>query len=162
MKQFYIKQKLWSLGGKFTIKDEYDQVCYQVEGSLFKWMKSFKILDLQGQLVSTIQRKFTWFLPRFEVEVKGQTRFVIQKKLSWLKPRYEIENLGLEVLGNIWDMKFDLIESSRVVAHIDQEWFRMTSTYDVAVYDEDYCDMAIALVIAIDYVKAMREASTTS
>ncbi|GGE25714.1 LURP-one-related/scramblase family protein [Streptococcus himalayensis] len=162
MKQFYIKQKFWSLAGTFTIKDELGQICYRVEGSLLKWLKSFEVFDREGQLVSTIQRKFTGFLPRFEVGVEGQTSFIIQKKFTWFKPRYEIENLGLEVIGDVWNMQFELLHQGAIVARIDQEWLRMTSTYDVTVYDEAYCDTTIALVIAIDYVKARKRTAAAA
>lgn len=162
MKQFQIKQRFWSVGGKFDIKDEQDQICYQVVGSVFKWFKHFEIRDATGQVVSTIERKFSWLLSRFKVTVVGQEPFIIQKKFSWFKPRYEIENLGLEVIGDFWDMKFDLIHNGLVVARIDQEWFRMTSTYQVTVYEEAYVDVTIALVIAIDYVKEMQRAAKSS
>ncbi|MGT2799736.1 LURP-one-related/scramblase family protein [Streptococcus marmotae] len=162
MKQFQIKQRFWSWGGKFDIKDDRGQLCYQVEGSLLKWFKNFEIRSANGQLVSTIQRKFSGFFSRFEVKVLGQAPFTIQKKFSWFKPRYEIENLGLEVIGDFWDMKFDLIHNGTVVAKIDQEWFRMTSTYQVTVYEDAYADVTIALVIAIDYVKEMRSASAAA
>ncbi|MGT2965255.1 LURP-one-related/scramblase family protein [Streptococcus acidominimus] len=159
MKQFQIQQRFWSWGGKFDIKDERDQLSYQVEGSLWKWFKNFEIRNAEGQVVSTIQQKFSWFFSRFEVNVVGQASFIIQQKFSWLKPRYEIENLGFEVVGDFWEMKFELLHNGMVVADIRQEWFRMPSTYQVTVYEEAYADSTIALVIAIDYVKEMRLAA---
>jgi uncharacterized protein YxjI len=45
MKKLYIKQKVFSIGEKFTITDENQQPRYSVEGSFFKIPKEFKILD---------------------------------------------------------------------------------------------------------------------
>lgn len=162
MKQFEIQQRFWSRGGRFDIKDDRGNLYYQVEGSLWKLFKSFEIRDARGQVVGTIQRTFSWFLSRFEVRVVGQAPFIIQQKASWFKPRYEIENLALEVIGDFWDMKFKLLHNGLVVAQIDQEWFRLTSTYQVTVYEDAYADSTIALVIAIDYVKEMRSVVRTA
>ena len=68
-------------------------------------------------------------------------------------PRDQIEDLGLDVQGNFWDMNFDLIKNDVVVAQISQEWFKLTSTYNIDIYDDRYADIVISLVIAIDYVK---------
>ncbi|MER0122233.1 LURP-one-related/scramblase family protein [Streptococcus sp. ZJ93] len=121
------------------MKDNRGQLCYQVEGSVFKWFKNFEIHNAGGKVVSTIQRKFSWF-----------------------NSRYEIENLALEVLGDFWDMKFDLLHNGVTIARIDQEWFRMTSTYQVTVYEDAYADVTIALVIAIDYVKEIQRAAANA
>ncbi len=52
-------------------------------------------------------------------------------------------------------MDFELVQNGQSIARISQEWFRMTSTYQIEVYDDDYADLVISLVIAIDYVKEM-------
>lgn len=155
MKTFQIKQKMWSLGGKFTITDELGIPTYQVEGSFFKIPKTFSITDMQGNLVSRIDKQFMTFLPKFDVVLADGTSFTIKKEFTFFKPRYSIEGLGIDVQGDFWDMNFHLTQNGQEVARISQEWLRLTSTYRIEVYDNQYADLVISLVIAIDYVKEM-------
>lgn len=162
MKTFQVKQKMWSLGGKFTITDELGIPTYLVEGSFFKIPKSFTISDMQGNLVSKIDKQFMTFLPKFDVILADGRSFTIKKEFTFFKPRYTIEGLGIEVQGNIWDMDFVLRKNGQEIARISQEWLRMTSTYNVEVYEDSYADLVISLVIAIDYVKEQQAASSSA
>ncbi|MFC3931952.1 LURP-one-related/scramblase family protein [Streptococcus dentapri] len=162
MKNFQIKQKMWSLGGRFTISDELGLPTYQVEGSFFKIPKTFTIYDMQGQVVSQIEKKVWSWLPRFHVILQDGSSFWLKKDLSFFKPHYSIEDLGLEIKGNFWGMNFELLRGGQLIARISQEWFRMTSTYNIEVYDDVYSDLIISLVIAIDYVKAMESSSSNA
>jgi uncharacterized protein YxjI len=48
------------------------------------------------------------------------------------------------------------------VAQISQRWLKINSTYDIDVFDDQYADAVISLVIAIDYVKAQQARSNAS
>ena len=160
MKTFRLKQELWSLGGRFTISDELGLAHYQCEGSLFRVPKRFTITDMQGNLVSQIEKEILAFLPTFKVNLANGDSFTLRKEWTFFKPRYQIDNLQMVVQGDFWDMDFDLTREGQLLARISQEWFRMTSTYTIEVYDESYADLVISLVVTIDYVKAM-EASAS-
>lgn len=162
MVQFYIKQKFWSWGGKFFVKDQQDQPHYEVTGSVLKWLKEFQITDLAGRDVAHIKKEWTWFLPRFTIRLSTGEAFYLQKEFTWFRPKYHIEGLDMVVQGDFWDMDFTLVKDGQIVATINQEWFRMTSTYQVTVHEEKYSDLVIALVIAIDYVKEMEAAAARS
>lgn len=43
MKQLYMKQKVFSLSGRFTVKDQQENDVYVVEGSFMKVPKTFTI-----------------------------------------------------------------------------------------------------------------------
>ncbi len=57
MKHFEIKQKMWLLGGKFTISDDLGITAYQVEGSFLQIPKNFTITDMQGRVISHIEKQ---------------------------------------------------------------------------------------------------------
>lgn len=163
MQTFHIKQKFWSLGGKFDIKDAFGSPRYQVEGSFLKIPKQFTVTDMSGCEISRITKKVFSFLPTFDVSMVNGQRFQIVKEFTFLKPRYRIDNFNMTVEGNFWEMNFKLYQASQLVAEISQEWFKMTSTYAVTVIDDEYTDMVISLVIAIDTIKenqASRNASS--
>ena len=162
MTTYHIKQKLWSLGGEFEIKDGFGNPAYSVAGSFFKIPKYFTVNKQDGTQVSKITKVMFQFLPKFDVALSDGSGFRIAKAFTLFKPRYHIEDLGLDVQGNFWDMNFDLIKNDVVVAQISQEWFKLTSTYNIDIYDDRYADIVISLVIAIDYVKEQESHASSS
>lgn len=161
MKCFQIKQKMWSLGGKFTIQDELGSPAYQVEGSFFQIPKTFTITDMQGNIVSQIEKEFLTFLPRFTVKLADGSFFVLRKEFTFFKPRYQIDNFAMTIQGDFWDMDFTLTQNGQRIAQISQEWLRLTSTYNIEVFEEAYANLVISLAIAIDYVKEMEAAASS-
>jgi uncharacterized protein YxjI len=71
MRQLYIKQKVFSLSGKFTVKDQEEKDQYYVEGSFMKVPKTFSIMNTSRDEVALITKKVFSFLPKFFVEVNG-------------------------------------------------------------------------------------------
>ena len=120
MKTFQLKQELWSLGGRFNISDETGAPHYQCEGSLFRVPKQFTITDMQGKLVSQIEKKFLSFLPTFKVNLACGESFTLRKEWTFFKPRYQIENLKMTIQGDFWDMDFELERDGQVLARISQ------------------------------------------
>lgn len=88
--------------------------------------------------------------------------FYLQKKLTFFRDQYTVENLGLLLEGNIWDLDFRLrTPDGQLVAEISKELFHLTSHYSVTVVDDNYADLVISLVVAIDYVEMMEAASSS-
>ncbi|MEQ9809275.1 LURP-one-related/scramblase family protein [Streptococcus jiangjianxini] len=162
MKTFQVKQKMLSLGGKFTIADDLGIPSYQVEGSFLKIPKTFTISDIEGREVSRIEKKVISLLPQFDVKLANGNHFIIKKNFTFFKSRYQIEGLGIEVKGDVWDLSFSLQKDGHQIASIKKELWHLTSSYVVEVYDESYSDLVISLVIAIDYVKEQEAAQASS
>ncbi|MGM0214987.1 LURP-one-related/scramblase family protein [Enterococcus sp. AZ109] len=160
MRKLYIKQKVFSIGEKFTVTDEYENPRYSVEGSFMQLPKTFRVEDEQGQVISKITKKTISLLPKFFVEIDGQEMIEISKQLTFLKARYSIEAEGVSVEGNWWDMDFMVEKNGRRIADINKRWVSWGDTYEVAVLDETYEHLIISLVIAIDRVKADESSSS--
>lgn len=106
-----MRQHLFSLGGKFDITDDSENICYTVSGSTFSIPKYFDILDLNSIPIARLTQQVFTFLPKFKLIINEFPEEVeIIKRFSFLKPRYEIEGLGLSVEGNIWDMNFAILQ----------------------------------------------------
>lgn len=162
MKQLYIKQKVFSLSGKFTVKDQQEKDVYYVEGSFMKIPKTFSIRDENKNEIALITKKVLSFLPKFFVEINGQEVLTIKKEFSFFKARYNIEAAGMEVLGNWWDMDFQVLQNGKVIGKVNKEWFTWGDSYKVQILNEELETIVIALVIAIDCVKADEAAAVSS
>lgn len=160
MKTFLVKQKFRLGGERFTIKDDRDQMAYQVEGSFMKIPKTFTIFDTEGEEVSQISKPVFTLLPQFEIQMRDGSSFYIRKKLTFFRDKYSFDGLGLRIEGNIWDLDFKLLDNdNRLIAEISKELFHLTSTYQVVIFEDSYADLVISLCVAIDYVEALEARS---
>lgn len=162
MRQLYIKQKVFSLSGKFTVKDQQENDVYYVEGSFMKVPKTFSIMNTARDEVALITKKVFSFLPKFFVDVNGQEVLTIKKEFSFLKARYTIDAAGIEVQGNWWDMDFQVLHHGEIVGEVSKEWFTWGDSYKVQIIDEELETIIIALVVAIDCVKADQAAASAA
>ncbi|MCM3398177.1 LURP-one-related family protein [Oceanobacillus profundus] len=161
MKELYIKQKVFSLSGKFTVKDQQGNDVYFVEGSFMRVPKTFSIHNNTGSEVALITKKVFSFLPKFMVEVDGREVLTIKKEFSFFKARYTIDAAGIEVNGNWWDMNFEVYQHGEVAGKVSKEWFTWGDSYKVQVWNEEMETIILALVIAIDCVKADQAAASS-
>lgn len=162
MRQLFIKQKVFSLKEKFTVKDEKENDVYFVEGSLFKIPKTFTMMDKEMREMALIKKKMFTLLPQFSVEINDQVVLTIKKEFTFFKARYSIDIANVEVKGNWWDMDFDVIQNGEMAGKVSKEWFTWGDSYKVQIYKEQLEPVIVALVIAIDCVKADQAAASAS
>lgn len=162
MKELYIKQKVFSLSGKFTVIDQQENDVYYVEGSFMQFPKTFSIMNTTRDEVALITKKVLSFSPKFFVEVNGVEALTIKKEFSFFKARYTIDAAGIEVQGNWWDMNFQVLQQGEVIGQVNKEWFTWGDSYKVQILNEEMETIIIALVIAIDCVKADQAAASSA
>jgi len=161
MKQLYIKQRVFSLSGKFTVKNQEQKDIYYVEGSFLQIPKTFSIMNAERDEVALITKKTFSFLPKFFVEVNGQERLTIKKEFSLFKARYTIDGTGIDIRGNWWDMNFQVMQNGEMIGQVSKEWLSWGDTYKVDILDEEMERVVIAIVVAIDCVKADQAAAAS-
>lgn len=162
MKKLYIKQKVFSIGEKFNVTDADQEPLYHVQGSFLKIPKQFTIFDRNDHVIGEITKKVLALLPQFTVMIDDEAAIVIKKELTLFKARYHIEADGISVQGNWWDMDFEVVKDGLQIAVINKRWVSWGDTYEVTVFDERYEKLIVALVVAIDCVKADDNAAASS
>jgi uncharacterized protein YxjI len=162
MKQLYIKQKVFSLSSKFTVKDQQEKDVYYVEGSFMQVPKTFSIMNTTEEEVALVTKKVFSFLPKFFVEVNGREVLTIKKEFSFFKARYTIDAAGIEVNGNWLDMDFQVLQQGEVVGKVSKGLFTWGDSYKVQILNEEMETIIIALVVAIDCVKADQGSASTA
>ena len=163
MRQLYIKQKVFSIGEKFTVTDAAGNPRFTVEGSFMSIPKRFHITDAQtGFEAATVEKKVLSWLPHFDVLVGGSTVASIDKEFTFFKPKYRIDAQGLEVEGDWWDMNFQVRRGGIVVAEVAQRWLSWGDTYEVTVHDDSMETLIVAIVVAIDKVKADESSASSA
>lgn len=154
MSQLYIAQKVFSLGGRFAITDADQQPRYYVAGSFMQIPKTFAITDVHEQPVAEVTKTVMSLMPRFTVMAGGAGRIEIRKEFTFFKPKYTIEGSGLSVEGDWWDLNFSVSRQGQEVARIRRKLLSWADTYSIDVADDSLDVLMVALVVAIDRVRA--------
>ncbi|MGN7477400.1 LURP-one-related/scramblase family protein [Solibacillus silvestris] len=162
MKLLYMKQKVMSLRGRFTIVDERQNDQYFVEGTFLQIPKSYSIFNTSRDEIATITKKVFSWLPTFFIEVDGRELMTIKKDFTFFKASYSIDAEGIEVSGNWWDMNFEVYKSGSVIGRVNKKWLSFGDSYEIQVNDEAYEKIIIAIVVAIDCVKADQAAAANA
>ena len=79
--KLYIKEKVFSRGDKFTVKDEHGNDKYLVQGEVLSFGKKLHVYDSVGREVAFIKQEIWSFLPRYYV-------FLWRRTGSWCRRQY--------------------------------------------------------------------------
>ena len=148
----YIKQKVFSWGDKFTVKDEFGADRYFVEGEVFSFGRKLHVYDVSDYEVLFIKQEITFGMPRYSVYSGDRLICTIKREFTFFKPRYSIEGLNWEVEGEFWCHDYDIISNGNVVASISKEWMTWGDSYVLNVQNPMDELFALAVVLTIDCV----------
>ena len=155
--KLYMKQKVFSWGDTFTVKDACGGDKYFIKGEVFSWGKKLHVYDRSGREVAFIRQKLWTFMPRYMVSVNGTDVAEIVKEFTFLRPKYSIIGPGWEVDGSFWEHDYEVTENGRPIVSIRKEWMTWGDTYELDIADTGNEVMALAVVLAIDCVQAAQQ-----
>ena len=150
--KLYIKQKVFSWGEKFTVKDETGCDRYYVEGEVFTFGRKLHVYDMGGREVAFIKQEVWSFLPRFYVFCGDRQVAEIKKEFTFLFPRYTIEGLGWEIVGSFMAHDYQITKNGRNIVSISKEWMTWGDSYELDIADPADEIVALAVVLTIDCV----------
>ena len=160
--KLYIKEKVFSWGDKFTVKDAYGEDKYIVEGEVFTFGKKLHVYDRAGREVAFIKQEIWSFLPRYYVFCGDRQIAEIKKEFTFLFPRYTIEGLGWEINGSFLLHNYQITKSGRNIVTISKEWMTWGDSYELDITDPADELVALAVVIAIDCVTESASAASSA
>ena len=157
--KLYIKQKVFTWGDKFTVKDAYGQDKYFVEGEIFTWGKKLHVYDIHNREVAFIKQEVWSFLPKYYVYVAGREVAQIVKEFTFLFPKYRIDGLGWEINGGFWDHDYEITCGGSPIVGIHKEWMTWGDCYEADIANPADELIALSVVLAIDCVLAAQRSS---
>ena len=150
--RLYIRQKVFSIGDKFTVKDEFGTDRYRVEGELFSWGKKLHLYDMDGSEMAFIQQKVFSWMPKFHVFRGGQQVAEIKKQFTLFFPKYVIEGLDWEINGSYSEHNYRITQNGNPIVTIHKEWMSWGDSYELNISNPRDEVLALAVVLAIDCV----------
>jgi len=152
--RYVMKQKMFSFGDDFTIKDASGADVFFVDGRALSIGDKLSFEDMDGNELAFIrQRLFSWGRT-YEIERDGRVAAVVKKEMFTLfKCRFSVDVPGpddLEAAGDFVDHEYQFVRGGDVVATVSKRWFSWTDTYGVDVADGEDDVLVLASTVVVD------------
>jgi uncharacterized protein YxjI len=132
--KYQMRQKFWTLGDQFTIKDEMGNDVFFVKGRIFSIGDKLSFQDMSGNELAYISQRLLSLMPIYEI-YRGDDLFAeVVKQLSFFRDEYVVDIPGpndYQVSGDFWDHEYRFIRGGREVAHVSKKFFTWPDTYGV-------------------------------
>jgi uncharacterized protein YxjI len=160
--KLYIKQKVFTIRDKFTIKNE-DQIdIFTAVGKLISLTKKLTVYDQGGQEVIFLDQRLWHFLPHIDVYVNQQREFTVIKKFTFFKQHYVIDGMSWHVEGDFWAHNYQVMDQTEILAKISKAFFSWGDFYEIDIVDENNAEKIIAIVLAIDIAMSSSKNNASS
>jgi len=154
--RYVMKQKLFSWGNDFHIKNEAGENVFFVDGKVFSIRNQLSFQDLQGNELAFIRQKLLAWGPTYEIHRNGQLFATVKKELfTFFKCRFAVDVPGpddLEATGSFLDREYVFRAGGRQVAQVSKKWFTWTDTYGVDIAENEDDVLLLASTVVIDMV----------
>ncbi len=153
--QYLMKQKFWSWGDNFHIKDAQQRDVYLVQGKVFSWGDKLSFQDLHGRELAYISQKLLSWRPRYEISRDGNHFAEVVKKFSWFKSRFTLDVPGpndYTIEGSFWEHEYEFQRGGRSVANVSKRYFSWSDTYGIDIVDGEDDVAILATCVVIDLV----------
>ena len=154
--RYVMKQKFFSLGDSFAIRNEEGQEVFIAQGKVISFGDQLTLRDASGEEVAYIRQKvFSWG-PTYEIYRGGQLFAVVKKKLfTFFKHVFTVDVPGpddLEAVGDFLDYEYEFRRGDTVVGRISKKFFSWSDTYGIEVVDPADALVILTATVVIDAI----------
>ena len=151
---FQVKQKLFSLGDKFTIRDRDGLDCFQVQGKVLSLGAKLSFQDMMGHELYYIEQQLLRLLAEYRIYQNGNVLASCQQKFSLLGSKFEISSQKghYTIVGQPLNYNYEILKDGQRVAIINKQFFSFSDTYGVEIEATEEEAFILSLVIVIDQV----------
>ena len=149
--KLFIKQKVFSWGDKFSVKNENGEDVYFVQGEVLSIGKKLHVYDTNENELAFIKQKVLSFLPKYYI-FKGEQQIAeVVKKISLLTQKYIINGLDLEISGDFLAHEYSVFNrNGDEVMNVSKEWLTWGDTYVIDTLDYTDPVTAVSILLVID------------
>lgn len=152
--KFYIREKIFSMGDKFSIQDATGNDVFNVVGKVFSVGNKLRIYDMYNNELVYIEQKMFKFLPEYNIYLSGNLAATVKKQFTFFSNKFDIDsNMGrLDIEGDFLAHDFSITKNSTTVATVSKKWVSLSDTYEIDISEQENYAFILALVIVIDQV----------
>jgi uncharacterized protein YxjI len=154
--RYMMKQKVFSFGDDFTIKNTDGQDVFLVDGKALSIGHKLSFRDMAGNELCYIEQKLLSWGPTYQLYRSGTLAAVVKKELfTFFKTRFTVDVPGpddLEAEGDFHACHYRFTRQGQVVAQVSKEWFSFSDTYGVDIQSGEDDILLLACTVVIDLV----------
>ena len=152
--RYILKQKLFSWGDDYYIKDADERDVYFVDGKGFSLGNQLSFQDLAGNELAYIKQTLLAWGPTYEITRGGELMAVVKKELfAFFHHRFTVDVPGpddLEAEGDFSDHEYEFRRGGSVVATVSKKWFAWSDTYGIDIDDDEDQVLLLASAVVVD------------
>jgi len=152
--RYVLKQKLFSWGDDFTIKDADGNDAYFVDGKAISLGSKASFQDMAGNELAFISQKLLAWGPTYEITRGGVLAAVIKKELfTFFHCTFTVDVPGPDDLtaeGDLTDHEYTFRRGDTPVAQVSKQWFTWSDTYGVDINEGEDPVLLLASAVVVD------------
>jgi len=152
--RYLMRQKLFSWGDDFFVKDENGRDVFFVDGKAFSFGDRLSFQDLAGNELAFIKQRLLSWGPTYEIYKDDYLYAVVKKEhFTFFKCRFTVDVPGpddLEAEGDFLDHEYVFSRYGSAVAEVSKQWFSWTDTYGVDIGEGEDDVLILASTVVID------------
>jgi uncharacterized protein YxjI len=154
--RYTMRERIWSLGDDFTIKDAEGRDAYYVDGKVFSLGNKLSFKDMAGNELVRIEQKLLSIGPQYEI-IRGSAPVAIVKKhlFTLFRAKFSVDVPGpgdLEAQGNFLDHEYAFEREGREVARASKKWISLSDAYSLDIGEGEDIVLILACAVVIDLV----------
>ena len=157
--RYLMRQKIFSLGEKFTIKNEAQEDVFQVQGKWISIGKKLTMRNMNEEVLFFIKQKVFAFAPTyflFQGGPDGPQVAKVRKRLwSFLKARFDItlpDGSTMETEGNFIEHEYMIRRGTDAIATVSKKYLSLADTYTIDTIEGEDDAFIVALAVVIDMI----------
>lgn len=151
-----MKQKLFTIGDRFTVKDEKQHVAYYVDGQIFTIGDKLSFKNSFGEELFFIQQKVFSLITTYTIFREDSVYAIIRKEpFTFFRSRFTIEAYNgdlIQIQGNFIDHEYRFYKGDTTIASVSKEFFSWSDTYGIDILDGEDDELILACAVIIDMI----------
>ena len=161
----YTALRLGDMHRRIDVTDEQENVKYYTKSSIIAVKGKTDIMDADGNLVANLEKRPISVHEIHYVTMADGTKFTLSNELFHVAEDItNIAELGWQIRGNLLGLSFNLVDGNEEpLATVGKKAISMHDKYYIDIYQPDYEDMIVAVVIQLEkMLEARRENESSS
>ena len=152
--RYVMKQKLFSLGDDYFIKDDAGHDVYFVDGKAISVGNQLSFQDADRNELAYIKQKIMSWGPTYEISRAGQIVAIVKQQIfALVHHRFTVDVPGpddLEIEGSFTDHEYAFRRGDTIVATVSKQWLTLADTYGVEVAEGEDPVLILASAVVVD------------
>ena len=155
MYELYIKQKVFKITDHYDVMDANQNPVYHVDQDFRLIGNTVHVSRMDGSEAFVINREVFTIMPKYTVDFSNGKTAHIKQNFTFFKKSIDIfsDDYSLRLEGSFWDMDFGVFNNGTEVGNISKQFLFWGDTYVIRVFDAEFEEALIALLIAVDNIK---------